>query len=236
MEPEIIRYSAAITPFSILPKTLELIPLTTVIANLSYAYYGLVSLEKITYEASDFVAKNSNAKASDVETALYDFIRLTKNDYFHAKGAQDLQAPAAAWFTIRMTKPTSEYTTIPRWHRDGRMFDADNTPEIGSKYAITLLGKPTRLLVESELVRTTMIREEEGELDRYQCAEQLASEPLVGLKDGQIIRFTWGQKDSPVHSEPDMSTDRVFVSVLYGSEEEIRCMCEFRDEMYREES
>lgn len=49
----------------------------------------------------------------------------------------------------------------------------------------------------------------------------------------QIIRFSWGQPDSPVHSEPDWSSsDRVFVSVLFGSEEELRVMCDFRGDKY----
>lgn len=44
-----------------------------------------------------------------------------------------------------------------------------------------------------------------------------------------------GQTDSPIHSVPDMKdTDRVFVSVVFGSAREIRDMCRKQSLVYRE--
>lgn len=64
-------------------------------------------------------------------------------------------------------------------------------------------------------------------------AEKLAEYPEAAVKLGQVIRFSWGQPDSPVHSEPDStSLHRIFVSLLFGSEDEIRNICEIRDEEY----
>ena len=190
-------------------------------------------------EASELVSQNSDAAKSAVERTIREFIRLSGEDYIEKKGLStsaspnDPIVPAAAWLCIRMTTPTREYTSIPRWHRDGRMFDSDHEGDINWKYATTLLGNPTRLLTESELVKRVM-SERGHNRRRLEYAKELASEPLLDVRNGQIIRFTWGQGDSPVHSEPDMSTHRVFISILFGSEKEMRNMCEFRKETYRE--
>lgn len=64
-------------------------------------------------------------------------------------------------------------------------------------------------------------------------AKKLAEYPEAAVELGQVIRFSWGQRDSPVHSEPDSTgRHRVFISLLFGSEKEIRNMCEMRDEEY----
>ena len=160
-------------------------------------------------------------------------MRLSGDDYRAEEGASsDPKAPAAAWLCVRMTKPTLEYTTVPRWHRDGVMFYCDQEGDVNWKYAATLLGNPTRLLAENEQVKRVM--SERGDRRRVASAEELSLEPLVDVRNEQIIRFTWGQDDSPVHSEPDMNTDRVFVLVLYGSEREMRGMCRIRKTSYRE--
>ena len=162
-------------------------------------------------EASGLVSQNSDAAKSAVERTIREFIRLSGEDYIEKKGLStsaslnDPIVPAAAWLCIRMTTPTREYTSIPRWHRDSRMFDSDHEGDINWKYATTLLGNSTRLLTESELVKRVM-SERGHDRRRLEYAKELASEPLLDVRNGQIIRFTWGQGDSPVHSEPDTST------------------------------
>lgn len=75
------------------------------------------------------------------------------------------------------------------------------------------------------------------EEERAELAAALEGIPLVELRAGQVVRFTWGEDDAPVHSEPDSSAEnRLFVSVMFGSEEELRDMCSVRDEVYGEES
>ncbi|KAK6613277.1 hypothetical protein ACHAPC_009365 [Botrytis cinerea] len=160
----------------------------------------------------------------------------------------------ACWFTIRLTKP-SDVFVMPRWHQDGRMFDCTclhprsehenegsssetrKEKAIHSKYAATLLGPCTRLLPETSLVRSTLV-EVAGlsyEEERIQLAKRFENEECVSLVVGDVIRFTWGDEDSPVHSEPDIScSDRVFVSLMFGSKEELRDMCKLRDMEFKE--
>jgi len=116
------------------------------------------------------------------------------------------------------------------------MFAWDEPKRVHSKYAVTLLGPRTLLLPETEVV-TEMLGQKNSwkEEMRGVLAEGLKGEPVTEVREGEVVRFTWGEEDSPVHSEPDMSAgDRVFVSVLYGSERELRCMCEWRKQVYRQ--
>lgn len=107
-----------------------------------------------------------------------------------------------------------------------------------SKYAITLLGPATRLLLpgkslNNQLVAASLKMRSLYDVDRKKLADSFAGCEEVAVQTGQVIRFSWGQEDSPIHSEPDWSaSDRVFVSVLFGAEEELRDMCEGRGEAY----
>jgi hypothetical protein len=221
------------SPLSIFPIRLEDLPITSVTSEAAYSYYGSLTTDRIIEEASHFLASHSEAEVSNSARALANFLRLTIQDYLDEKTLDvSKQASLGTWFTIRMTTPNSEYTDLPRWHRDGGMFKCDVKGDVNSKYAVTLLGNPTKVLAESELVRDVVMGRHVERREEY--AERLALEPNLNVKRGDIIRFSWGETDSPVHSEPDESCDRVFVSVLFGSEREIRDMCEFRGIRYRE--
>jgi hypothetical protein len=64
--------------------------------------------------------------------------------------------------------------------------------------------------------------------------EQLEDAKRVHVKQGDIVRFSWGCENSPVHSERDMVCDRVFLTVHFGSEKELRgIICDFRNVQYR---
>ena len=177
---------------------------------------------------------NSNASQSEVKATLENFFDICKSNYVLTKGGE---APleVAAWLTIRMTFPTHDFD-MPRWHRDGRMYEADQVGDINHKYATTLLGNPTRVLEASELVQEVMSMEHDRDYDRQRktCAEALAREQPLHIQAREIIRFSWGQDDSPVHSEPEMKSDRVFLSIVFGSENEIRSLCTFRKQIYKE--
>lgn len=127
--------------------------------------------------------------------------------------------PEAVWFVVRMTQKSDEFAT-PRWHRDGRMIECTNANHVlHCRYATTLLGPTTLVLQETEVV-TQGMKQHIGK--RKETANALAGENPLEITRGQIIRFSWGQEDSPVHSEPDLVTERVFISCIYGSISEIK--------------
>lgn len=135
------------------------------------------------------------------------------------------------------------------------MFACDQGHEdiVRSKYAVTLCGPPTMMLQPSATTFSTLeagekrffpwqttggaeLADDEVEQAfddlRIWLAEQYETGERVRVGAGEIVRFSWGETDSPVHSEPDLTTDRVFMSVLYGSQNELRQMCEARGVEY----
>ncbi|KAL5396706.1 hypothetical protein PMIN04_001609 [Paraphaeosphaeria minitans] len=119
-----------------------------------------------------------------------------------------------------------------------------------SKYALALLGPTTLVLPVGDEVFAIMAqgvkeclwwRAEEGvestkeERDGAHEALRLwLARRLEDVEPGQIVRFSWGREDSPVHSEPRMVTDRVLMTVLFGSERELRSMCKIREVRFAE--
>lgn len=128
------------------------------------------------------------------------------------------------WFTIRLTKPTEEFDT-PRWHRDGNFFGATH------KIAATIHGPGTLLIREQEALKIVTEPKymnvhpfgSEGLAMRAEIASQMSKFDPVQLQSGEMVVFRVGNRNnSAVHSEPPMHTDRIFVSILPGTEEQIR--------------
>ncbi|KAK0640848.1 hypothetical protein B0T16DRAFT_418553 [Cercophora newfieldiana] len=202
-------------------------PVTSVAREAQYNFYGALT-PRLVDSAADFIIKRCAGDQPSIVESLSAFIA--------ASTADEQASTHSCWFCIRLTHPTDEYV-LPRWHNDGRMFDCSCAQKLPhSKYAVTLLGPPTRLLPTTTEIFNLVQRvvgSGSQHRARVELAEALKGMQTVPLETGQMIRFSWGQEDSPIHSEPDSSdSDRVFVSILFGSEEEIRCMANSRDEVY----
>ncbi|KAF7952104.1 uncharacterized protein EAE97_001601 [Botrytis byssoidea] len=180
-----------------------------------YHYYGITSPEVIVAEATKFISDNSSVFQWSVKKTLAKFLAITIQD-----SKNDCQVnPEALWLVVRMTQKSEEFV-IPRWHRDGRMIECTNANHaLHCRYATTLLGPTTLVLQETEVV-TQGMKQHVGK--RKETANALAGEIPLEITRGQIIRFSWGQEDSPVHSEPDLVAERVFISCIYGSISEIK--------------
>jgi hypothetical protein len=234
--------SDPLPPLEVLPPPVDFCsPVTSVQREASYGFYGPFSVARLAASAADFVLDHCAGDAAGVAQAFSTFLA---DAAAHAGRLDREGCIEAAWLCVRLTPPTDAWVT-PRWHRDGRMFNcacpaSPSRPH--AKYAVTLRGPPTRLLCPSEAVdvavRGVKPRYGDGEDEaRAELAAALEGMPLVELHPGQVVRFTWGQADAPVHSEPDSSTeDRVFVSVMFGSEKELREMCSFRRVTYGKET
>lgn len=234
-EPEPLRVFPTIFSTDFLTRV------TTEKDSTTFSFYGTFEKEFLVAEAASFIATCTDADLPLLSKTLADFLDHTSKDCVSEASRPEL-ATQACWLTIRVWHPTDEFV-VPRWHRDGRMFDcscqgsklASGRSLPHSKYAVTLLGPGTLLLapfqrhVDDTLATCKWGRDEE----RKPLADSFAKCELVPVQTGQVIRFSWGEEDSPVHSEPDSSgSDRVFVSVLYGSKEELEDMCKFRETRY----
>jgi hypothetical protein len=83
---------------------------------------------------------------------------------------------------------------------------------VPARYAVTLLGAGTRVLDPAGAPQPALA----GVMPRVFGA------PERSIAEGQVMRFTMGRLESPVHSAPRVVRDRVFVNVVYGTEEEVK--------------
>lgn len=228
-------------PFLLFPQQLAVPGLIRKIHETkSWSFYGAADhIDTLAHEASAFVASNSDGEADNVVGPLQEFLKLARHDCLLS-----LNNIGALWLDVRMSPPSEEYV-IPRWHQDGRMFTCScldvlggKVAQVHSKYAVTLLGPATRVLkpderVDRALAAASVDKNVMHRVDRKKLADVFSAWGEVEINMGQAIRFSWGRDDSPIHSEPDWSGgDRVFVSVLFGSEDEIREMCSIRGKEY----
>ncbi|KAH7240161.1 uncharacterized protein BKA55DRAFT_577118 [Fusarium redolens] len=239
------------SPCSILPSPIDIPRITCTKQESTLNYYGPVDAS-LAQQASKFLVSNTDGAEQEAEPMIKAFLDATHNDCTgHAEEKK------SCWLTIRITKPSTAFE-IPRWHQDGPMFPYDQGREdaVRSKYALTLLGPSTLMLEPDENVFTTHRKAEArhfwwwnkddapepSEDEIYEADDKLRecltnefkNTPRVQVGHGQVVRFSWGRDDSPVHSEPDLVSDRVFMTVLYGSESELRNMCEWREAQYGE--
>ncbi|KAH8702891.1 hypothetical protein GQ44DRAFT_732618 [Phaeosphaeriaceae sp. PMI808] len=235
-------------PCAILPNPIPTPPITCTTQESTFDYYGPVD-SSLAPSASKFLATTTNAAESDVLSTLTSFLHATQTDCIGTPSEKK-----SCWLTMRVTKPTAAFH-VPRWHQDGRMYPYDEARKdvVRSKYALTFMGPTTLMLQPNQRSFDVLKRgtaqhywwEEKGDVEptdeeweetddalRAWLADAFKDESRVRVGDGDVVRFSWGREDSPVHSEPDMVSDRVFVTVLYGSEAELRGMCEWRNAEY----
>lgn len=228
-----------ISPYEPLPPRL----LTRIDQGRHVGIYGVFDADLLAAQAASFISSNSDANKELLVKVMYKFLACAQKDCLAGVSTVKefkVRAVHSCWFDIRMTMPTDEWV-VPRWHTDGRMFHCTcpepQTPH--SKYAFTILGPSTRAKMSNPLVNGVLQTLSETGRPWNQnspdpeLAARLAEYPEATVQLGQVIRFSWGEHDSPVHSEPDSTgLHRVFISILFGSEHEIRDMCDLRGEKY----
>lgn len=125
----------------------------------------------------------------------------------------------SAWVTVRATTPNHEFD-LPRWHMDGKYYDLLNpNPEMLFKFAAVLKGRPTLLYHLTPELRTIF---NAHWTDRVYLSKLLDINSTVSPQKGQGVFFIVGDTElGAAHSEPKMDTDRLFFSVLIGTEANI---------------
>ncbi len=139
--------------------------------------------------------------------------------------------------TVRITLP-HHYNDVPRWHDDGSYF-TQNEQEKVYKMVFPVIGPSTlfgeildrerynELLAESykndQVNSNDSIKLEAEDLRIRKELDTVINTTTV-VSDGQAALFLVGNKDAVIHSEPKISTPRIFVAVLTGTKEQIREM------------
>jgi len=147
-----------------------------------------------------------------------------------------------AWIDIKATKPNDRFN-IPRWHMDGSFFT--ETPEdrkqIQSKFVAIFKG-PGTLMVNStlkdkekmdDIMRANGPKTQEDFM-KYLNDEQwrmnirmkqnaiFARKKVKQLQNDEGLIFIVGNTEKAlIHSEPPMTEERIFISILPGTEKQI---------------
>jgi hypothetical protein len=180
-----------------------------------FAFAGSVaSLVSPSSPAAAWLApRTTTASPADralLDDVLADFVRQTHADC----PAPSPRHKAAALLFLMLYKPARAgvpFSDREGWHRDPAPWPRMDG-HIPARYALTLLGEGTRVLDPAGAPRPALAR---AMPRAFGAAERRVAE-------GQVVRFTMGRVDSPVHSAPEIVRDRVFVNVVYGTEEEVR--------------
>jgi hypothetical protein len=139
------------------------------------------------------------------------------------------------WITFRVVFPIGIFK-IPRWHFDGLFYDT--TVPYQMKLAGTLVGPGTLLkktnhaiMKNYDNVRKKLYLnfdyknyDEEKDLQNRQILDELLSSvKTIQASNNEIVIFTVGNvKKSAIHSEPDITSKRLFFSIVVGNSDNIR--------------
>ena len=156
----------------------------------------------------------------------------------------------AAWITIRSSKQNSHYD-VARWHTDGSFFPQQD--DLQAKILTTLKGPGTLLCNVSDETRkeygpirqqawkelnfnstmkdaTTKQLDEHDHKVRPKLVALLAPYEVQQAQTRQGVMFLVGNyaTTAAFHSEPAINTDRLFMSILPGTDEQIKFLHDVR--------
>lgn len=138
----------------------------------------------------------------------------------------------SAWVTLRASTNTDAHVDadkfdIPRWHRDGIFYSSSN---LKYKIVTALKGAQTLLYPQDSFNNLSSTMQErfrllsEGEEtkdSREARAKMLDMSKVISAKPHCATIFVVGADNAALHSEPPIREDRLFLSILPGSNEQI---------------
>ena len=145
------------------------------------------------------------------------------------------------WLAIRIT-PLNNHFDIPRWHKDGTFFIEDKNEKSSVKFITTLKGPGTLLIKSTKKINKIYektLEEKFTEMRKYKTmpekikidnnfrpifAKKFVKEKVIQAKNNDGILFYTGipHDNGALHSEPKMTTSRIFISILPSSYENIK--------------
>jgi hypothetical protein len=154
------------------------------------------------------------------------------------------------WLSIRVTMPNTHYD-LPRWHKDGKFFINSNMESSKFVTVLkgpgTLLIKSNKKNNKTYKTIYTKMRKEQDKYPyniedtkeqqdvnlkqqhnisnnyRHIFADKFKNEKIIQVKNNEGLIFFTSDNDNngAIHSEPKLSTPRMFISILPGTKENI---------------
>jgi hypothetical protein len=182
-------------------------------ATLQYNRFGNLSLLK--EEVPEFLMSLGDNRPEETKLLAEMIEKIT---------AHVIQAARknSAWICLRASTPTHAFDT-PRWHTDGAYFGLGTPSESSLKFVTVLTGNPTLLYPLPDDLRDEFYAHR---MDREFLNKLVDKKKVESPKEGQGVFFLVGNSQKgAIHSEPKMSENRLFLSILPGDDFEI-------DELY----
>lgn len=180
----------------------------------SYDNFG--QTESVLEDAAKFLESIGNDPALSRRVA--ETIDQLVKDSLSAVNAE------TAWFTIRAFTPIDQFD-IPRWHMDGKFYDQADGDQ--RKIAMTIKGAGTLLNNLPQSLRETF-NSVARSFDRDSPENRRTLEKLIdpahthiGTSGQGTIFIVGSDERAAVHSEPPIHSERLFMSLLPGTHEQI---------------
>jgi hypothetical protein len=142
------------------------------------------------------------------------------------------------WLAIRISPPNKNFD-IPRWHKDGPFFKGEQS---SVKFITTLKGPGTLLIKSTKKINKIydkILEDKFTEMRKYKTmteiikidnnfrpifAKKFVKEKVIQAKNTDGILFYTGipHDNAALHSEPKITTSRIFISILPSSYENIK--------------
>lgn len=175
---------------------------------------------------------NNFGDLDNLSYGLFAFLRSLGNEVETSESASTLisnlvnqviiaTGKETAWITLRASTATANFDT-PRWHRDGYFYDLDlATPDEQYKVVMAFKGPPTLFYnlpdgMRNEFNLLSMSDKRDALSQLLNINQSVSAKPYHGAV------FIVGADYAAVHSEPPIHEDRLFLSILPGSEKQIR--------------
>lgn len=184
---------------------------------------------------------NNFGDLENLRSELFPFIVDLGNDESHSLSIAEkianiihelIPVNKTAYIIIRATTPNHNFD-IPRFHTDGAFYEPYDSPQY--KIAMTLKGASTLFVEPSQNQREELDIIQKNfsasEMLDYQIKSQqiFFNSSILTASFGQASLFRVGipHEEAAVHSEPKMETERLFLSIVIGSKEQVEKRKEF---------
>lgn len=198
----------------------------------TYSHFGSITMMKGLYE---FISEIGNNNITQIETMT----KIITNIIKKVLKGYDMEY---FWMDIRISTPNELYK-IPRWHKDGYFF---NNTELVAKFATVLKGPGTLVIRGTKETNSTYkmlvqkMRDDKSKYDTDKDKEKFHNKyrkiymkafnkyKMKQLDNNTGIIFYNGIEKGAIHSEPPINENRMFISILPGSMNDIMALKERR--------
>ena len=215
---------------------------TNIEHSLILNYYGVYDHDKLYDAIYNFILKLGYNIEESQQIANIILTKVTK-PYLKAQKHDSL------WFTIRFTVPNDQFE-IPRWHVDGFFYKSheyiqNNMSQM--KLAGVLYGPGTLFKKDNIEMRKKYYEnllpynpnipfDDDADIEnRKKLEEVLVPYETIQPSNDQVAIFIVGKMDqNAVHSEPNMTTNRFFFSIVSGNKDDIKNLATDRKQIFIE--